>query len=107
MTVREGNIVLDSLKSRADWERSYRTLYSQYLLAKDHVDDLDSTVVTVNAHCDSVVKNGFRRENELIAENTGLRRELVEEKSAGKASKVEKWTWRIVAVLLGIAAITK
>lgn len=101
-----GNRVLDSLKSRAEWEKSYRLLYSQYLLAKSHVDDLDSTSVTVNAHCDSLVKNGFRRENELITENTGLRQELVDEKAAGSASKFEKWAWRGLAALALVLTVT-
>lgn len=101
-----GNRVLDSLKSRAEWEKSYRLLYTQYLLAKNHVDDLDSTSVTVNAHCDSLVKNGLRRENELITENTGLRTELTDERNRGRDAKTERWVWRILAGVALVLTVT-
>lgn len=103
---RLGNRVLDSLKSRADWEKSYRVLYSQYLLAKDHANDLDSTSVTANAHCDSVVRQGFARERELITDNTALTREVNEAKQKGKNANVERWCWRIVGALVLILGAT-
>lgn len=106
LTLSEGNRVLDSLKSRADWERSYRVLYSQYLLAKDHANDLDSTSVTANAHCDSVVRQGFARERELITDNTALTREVNEAKQKGKNANVERWCWRIVGALVLILGAT-
>ena len=93
-----GNRVLDSLKSRAEWEKSYRLLYTQYLL--------DSTSVTVNAHCDSLVKNGLRRENELITENTGLRTELTDERNRGRDAKTERWVWRILAGVALVLTVT-
>lgn len=96
-TIEHGNRILDSLESRAEWERSYRVLYTQYLLAKEHGQDLDSTFVTANSHCDSLVKNGYARERELITENTSLTQQVQEAKDSGRAAKVERWGWRIAA----------
>jgi len=94
-----GNRILDSLKSRAEWEKSYRILFTQYMLVKDHANDLDSTAVTVNAHCDSLVKQGYGRERELITDNTALTRQVQEERDSCKGAKTERWLWRIGAAV--------
>lgn len=105
---RTANRVLDSLKSRAEWEKSYRILYTQYVLAKNHAQDLDSTSVTANSHCDSIVKAGYGRERELITDNTALTRQVQEEKDSGRAAKTERWGWRIAAaVALALAILSK
>jgi hypothetical protein len=103
-----GNRILDSLKSRAEWEESYRILFTQYMLAKGHAQDLDSTTVTANAHCDSIVKAGYTREKELITDNTALTRQVEEEKNSGKAAKIERWGWRIgAAIAVALAILSK
>lgn len=102
---RLANRVLDSLQSRAEWEKSYRVLYTQYLLCRGHVNDVDSSAVTANAHCDSLVRNGYAREKELITDNAALTRQLNEEKSAGASAKTERWIWRAVAAAVVTLAI--
>ena len=62
----EANHILDSLKSRGDWLRAYQIRHSQYIMAREHIADLDSTIRNNNQQCDSTF-NADLREKQTMA----------------------------------------
>jgi hypothetical protein len=71
-TVQEGNDLLDSLRSRADWERAFQVRSAQLILEQVRHERTEALRRQDSLRCDSVFWVGQDEQKALIFENDEL-----------------------------------